>query len=50
MCHPGYVDADLIAGTVYARQRAVELAVLTDAEVVTAVHSRPITLIAYSAL
>lgn len=30
MCHPGFVDSDLLTGSSYNHQRAVELAVLTD--------------------
>lgn len=50
MCHPGYVDAGLIASTIYARQRAVELAVLTDDAVQQAIKTRGIQLTTFASL
>jgi len=30
MCHPGYADADLLAGSGYNRQREAEMDILMD--------------------
>ena len=49
-CHPGYADADLIASTVYARQRERELAVLTAEVVKQAVAARGIELVNFTAV
>jgi predicted glycoside hydrolase/deacetylase ChbG (UPF0249 family) len=50
MCHPGYADPILLAGSVYARQRESELAILTDPEVRQAIKARGIELISYAQL
>jgi predicted glycoside hydrolase/deacetylase ChbG (UPF0249 family) len=50
MCHPGYADTVLLAGSVYARQRERELAILTDPEVRAAIQSRGIVLISFAEL
>ena len=50
MCHPGYADSILLAGSVYARQRESELAVLTDPEVRQAIEARGIQLISFAQL
>ncbi len=47
MCHPGHVDAALLAGSTYARQREAELAILTDPSLKEAVEARGIELISY---
>jgi predicted glycoside hydrolase/deacetylase ChbG (UPF0249 family) len=44
MCHPGYVDDEILGGSSYNRQRERELAVLTDPEVRRAVQAGSITL------
>jgi hypothetical protein len=50
MCHPGYADAALLAGSSYARQRESELGVLTDPEVRLAIKARGIELISFAEL
>ena len=50
MCHPGYADAVLIAGSTINRQRETELDVLTDAEVGQAIQARGIKLISFAEL
>ena len=50
MCHPGYADSILLAGSVYARQRESELGVLTDPEVRQAIEARGIQLISFAQL
>lgn len=47
MCHPGQLDSALLAGSSYNRQRAVELAVLTDAAVITELSRRGIERITF---
>jgi len=50
MCHPGYADPVLLAGSTYARQRESELVVLTDPEVDAAIQRRGIELISFVGL
>ncbi|MCA9962270.1 MAG: ChbG/HpnK family deacetylase [Anaerolineales bacterium] len=50
MCHPGYVDADLLGSTTYARQRERELALLTAEAVKQAVTELNIELVEYTAV
>ena len=50
MCHPGYVDAALLAGSVYARQREAELGILTDPSLKEEVQARRIQLISFQEL
>lgn len=47
MCHPGYVDAALLAGSTYARQRQSELEILTDPRLRDEVRARRIQLISF---
>jgi len=44
MCHPGYVDDELLRGSAYNRQREGELEVLTSEEVRKVVESNGILL------
>ena len=50
MCHPGYADPILLAGSTYARQRESELAVLTDPAIRQAIQARGIELISFAQL
>lgn len=50
MCHPAYVDYDLINRSSYNIQRAKELYVLTDARIMETIKERNIELINYSKL
>jgi hypothetical protein len=50
MCHPGEPDADLVATSAYARERPLELAVLTDPKVRDALESQRITLTTFAEL
>lgn len=50
MCHPGYADPILLAGSTYAQQREAELAILTDPEVRQAIERRGIELISFAQL
>jgi predicted glycoside hydrolase/deacetylase ChbG (UPF0249 family) len=50
MCHPGYSDADLIAGSGYAIQRDMELDVLTDPDVLDFIQKREVALISFAQL
>ena len=50
MCHPGYADPILLAGSIYARQRESELAVLTDPAIRQAIQARGIELISFAQL
>ncbi len=47
MCHPGYADEDLIASTIYARQREKELDILTDSDIRQAIEERQIELVTF---
>jgi predicted glycoside hydrolase/deacetylase ChbG (UPF0249 family) len=47
MCHPGYADDELMAGSIYNRQREAELAVLTDPAIRQAIEARGIKLVSY---
>lgn len=48
MCHPGYADADLLTGSVYSKQREVELAILTRYEIKLAIQRRGIQLTTFA--
>lgn len=48
MCHPGYVDAELIASSGYAVPRQTELSVLTDPAVLDAIQRRGIQLFTFA--
>ena len=50
MCHPGEPDPDLVATSAYARERPLELAVLTDPRVRSAIERDHITLTTFAAL
>jgi predicted glycoside hydrolase/deacetylase ChbG (UPF0249 family) len=50
MCHPGEPDPGLVATSAYARERPLELAVLTDPTVRAALESRRITLTTFAEL
>lgn len=50
MCHPGYADPILLAGSVYARQREAELGILTDPEIRQVIQARGIELVSFSQL
>jgi predicted glycoside hydrolase/deacetylase ChbG (UPF0249 family) len=50
MCHPGYASPELIAGSVYARQRETELAVLTDPAVRAMLDEQEIELVTFAAV
>ena len=50
MCHPGHVDAYLIASTIYARQRESELAILIDSDIKQAIDNRHIQLTTFATL
>jgi predicted glycoside hydrolase/deacetylase ChbG (UPF0249 family) len=50
MCHPGEPDADMVATSAYARERPLELAVLTDRRVRDALERERITLTTFAAL
>jgi predicted glycoside hydrolase/deacetylase ChbG (UPF0249 family) len=45
MCHPGYVDHELMTGSVYHLQREKELAILTDQSLLAFIKERRIELI-----
>jgi hypothetical protein len=48
MCHPGYADPILLAGSTYTRQRESELAILTDPTICQAIRARGIELISFT--
>jgi predicted glycoside hydrolase/deacetylase ChbG (UPF0249 family) len=50
MCHPGEPDADLVASSAYARERPLELAVLTDPRVRSALERERIALTTFAGL
>jgi predicted glycoside hydrolase/deacetylase ChbG (UPF0249 family) len=50
MCHPGYADAEILAGSTYNRQRETELTVLTDPAVMAVVKERDIHLVTFQSL
>ena len=50
MCHPGYADPILLAGSSYARQRESELAVLTDPAIRQTIQAQGIELISFAQL
>jgi chitin disaccharide deacetylase len=50
MCHPGYADAELFAGSSYAIQRQRELALLTHEKVRETINARQIEMITFGDL
>lgn len=50
MCHPGEPDPELVATSAYARERPLELAVLTDPKVRDALERERITLTTFAEL
>lgn len=50
MCHPAYVDYELLTGSSYALQRVKELHILTDPRLRAELSSRGIQLISYADL
>ncbi len=50
MCHPGETDPELVATSAYARERPLELAVLTDPRVRGAIERDQITLTTFADL
>ena len=50
MCHPGISDPELIAGTSYAVQRDLELEVLTDPALQSALEEKNIQLVTFAVL
>lgn len=50
MCHPGYPDAELLAGSTYARERAREVDALCDLTVRALLEERRIELAPFDAL
>ncbi|TDT51901.1 chitin disaccharide deacetylase [Fonticella tunisiensis] len=50
MCHPAFVDKDVLSGSSYNLQRANELSVLTDPSLKKALEERGIELINYKAI
>ena len=50
MCHPGEPDPDLVATSAYARERPLELAVLTDPRIRRALEREHITLTTFAEL
>lgn len=50
MCHPGEPDEELLSGSTYARERAVELATLTDPRIRAAVERNALVLSTFEAL
>lgn len=50
MCHPGEPDDELLSGSTYARERAVELATLTDPRIRAAVERNGLVLSTFEPL
>lgn len=50
MCHPGYVDQDLLARSIYNLQRETEIEALTDPEIVRYISEQHIELISFAQL
>jgi len=50
MCHPGHADAELLAGSTYARERDREVAVLCDPSIRALLDERNVTLVSFDAL
>ncbi|MFN8413859.1 MAG: carbohydrate deacetylase [Anaerolineales bacterium] len=48
MCHPGYADPTLLSASSYAKQREIELEVLTDPSIKQNLHSLGIELISFA--
>lgn len=47
MCHPGYIDFDIIKNSSYVNQRAVELNTLTQKDVIKFINDKNINLVTY---
>src|SRR5207253_7853519 len=47
MCHPGYVDEELLRGSTYAQERSREVDALCDPELAALVRERGIELIGF---
>lgn len=47
MCHPGYIDFDIINSSSYVNQRAVELNTLIQKDVIEFINDRNINLVTY---
>lgn len=50
MCHPGHPDAELYAGSTYARERAQEIEALCDPSIRSLLEERRVRLVAFDAL
>jgi chitin disaccharide deacetylase len=50
MCHPGFVDRELVSSSVYNLQREGELAILTEPEVLSSVKQKNIELVNFGVL
>jgi predicted glycoside hydrolase/deacetylase ChbG (UPF0249 family) len=50
VCHPGYADPALLVGSSYNRQRETEVAVLTDASVLSEVEKKGVQRITFAEL
>jgi predicted glycoside hydrolase/deacetylase ChbG (UPF0249 family) len=50
MCHPGFVDETLIAESGYSHQREIELAILTDPDVVSKIQAEGVYLISFHSI
>jgi predicted glycoside hydrolase/deacetylase ChbG (UPF0249 family) len=50
MCHPGYADEELIAGSSYAREREEELRILCDPSLPALLRERGVSLIGFHQL
>ena len=50
MCHPGYTDAVLLSASSYARQREIELEILTDPAIKQDIQANKIRLISFADL
>lgn len=48
MCHPAYLDEELLTGSSYARQRARELQILTSPEVREYIRDRKVQLVTFN--
>jgi predicted glycoside hydrolase/deacetylase ChbG (UPF0249 family) len=47
MCHPGRADERLVAGSTYARERELELALLCEPELKSLVAEQDIRLVSF---
>jgi predicted glycoside hydrolase/deacetylase ChbG (UPF0249 family) len=50
MCHPGFSDDYLLDATIYNTQRETELEVLTNPEIIRALHTRQVNLTTFAHL